>query len=152
MSDAEKSDPATLVLTRTFAAPRSLVFRAWTEPERAAAWWGPQGFGILSCEMDPRPGGAWRMRLRSADGSIHVKQGVWREIVPGMRLVFTWQWLDPSRLPRPETIVTVTFEDHGGGTKLTLHQAALETVEVREEHRSGWSGCMDRFAAYLAHT
>lgn len=151
MPVTEPIDRPALVLTRVFAAPRALVFRAWTEPERAALWWGPQGFEILSCQMDVRPGGSWRMALRAHDGTIHVKQGIYREITPPERLVFTWKWLDPAGIPGHETIVTVSFEQQGSGTKLTLHQAMFEIAEIRDEHHTGWSGCMDRFAEYLAN-
>jgi uncharacterized protein YndB with AHSA1/START domain len=151
MPATERTDRQTLVLTRFFAAPRPLVFGAWTEPERAALWWGPQGFEILSCQMDARPGGSWRMTLRAPSGAIHVKQGVYREIAPSERLVFTWRWLDPAGAPGHETIVTVTFKEQTGGTKLTLRQAVFETAEIRDEHHAGWSGCMDRFAEYLAN-
>jgi len=150
MPAPDQTDQQTLVLTRVFAAPRSLVFRAFTEPERAARWWGPQGFEILSCQMDVRPGGPWQMTLRAISGAIHVKQGVYREIIPSERLVFTWKWLDSAGTPSHETIVTLSFEEQRDGTKLTLHQALFETAELRDEHQTGWSGCMDRFTEYLA--
>jgi uncharacterized protein YndB with AHSA1/START domain len=151
MPVAEQVDRPTLVLIRVFAAPRALVFRAWTEPERAALWWAPRGFEILSCEMDVRPGGSWRMTLRAPGGTIHVKQGIYREITPPERLVFTWKWLDPARVAGHETIVTVSFEEQSGGTRLTLRQAVFETAEIRDDHHTGWSGCMDRFAEYIAN-
>jgi uncharacterized protein YndB with AHSA1/START domain len=150
MSASEQTDRPALILTRVFAAPRPLVFRAWIEPERAALWWGPQGFEILSCHMDVRPGGSWRMSLRGPSGAIQIKQGVYREIVPPERLVFTWRWLDFAGVPAHETIVTISFEEQSSGTKLTLHQAVFETAEIRDGHYAGWSGCMDRFAEYLA--
>jgi uncharacterized protein YndB with AHSA1/START domain len=149
MGTVEQSTENTLVLTRIFAAPRALVFSAWTDPERAAVWWGPQGFVTLSCRMDVRPGGSWRIRMRSPQGEIHTKAGVYREIVPPERLVFTWAWEDADAVRGHETLVTVTFEDHGHATKLTLHQAIFESATAREAHREGWTSCLDRFAAYL---
>ena len=152
METVEQTTANTLVLTRTFAAPRALVFRAWTDPARAAVWWGPQGFETLSCRMDVRAGGAWRIRMRSPQGSIHTKAGIYRQIVPPERLVFTWAWEDADEAPGYQTLVTVTFEDHGQETKLTLHQAIFESATARDSHRDGWTSCFDRFAAYLIET
>jgi uncharacterized protein YndB with AHSA1/START domain len=126
------------------------VFKAWTEPERVARWWGPQGFTTLSYEMDVRPDGAFRVCMRSPEGIDYWKQGVYREIVEPERLVFTFAWEDPEGTPGHQTLVTVTFAEHGAKTKLTLHQAEFETVEARDEHQDGWTSCLERFAAYLA--
>ena len=139
-----------LVITRVFDAPRQLVFKAWTEPDRAARWWGPQGFTTLSCEMNVRPGGAWRLCMRSPEGTMHCKRGVYREIVEPERLVFTYAWEDADGKPGHETLVTVSFAEHGGKTKLTLHQAVFESVTARDAHQGGWTRCMERFADYLA--
>jgi uncharacterized protein YndB with AHSA1/START domain len=101
--------------------------------------------------MDVRSGGSWRMALRSAAGTLHVKQRVDREIRPPELLVFTWQWLDPAGMAGPETVVTVTFEQQRGCAKLILRLSRFETAAIRDDHRTGWSGCMDRFAAYIAN-
>jgi uncharacterized protein YndB with AHSA1/START domain len=139
-----------LVVERVFDAPRRLVFRLWTQPEHAARWWGPQGFTTLLCQMDVRPGGAWRRRMRSPDGAVHVKRGVYREVVEPERLVFTYADEDAhGRLGR-ETLVTVSFAEAGGKTKLTLHQAAFDTAAARDAHQGGWTSCLERFADYLA--
>ena len=139
-----------LVITRVFDAPRDLVFRAWTEPDRAARWWGPQGFTTLSCEMDVRPCGAYRRCMRSPEGAVYCTRGVYRQIMPLERLVFTYAWEDAEGRPGHETLVTVTFAEHGGKTKLTLHQAMFDTVESRDAHQGGWTSCFERFAEYLA--
>jgi uncharacterized protein YndB with AHSA1/START domain len=139
-----------LVVTRVFDAPRRLVYQAWTDPHRAAHWWGPQGFVSFSCEMDVRPGGIWRRAMRSPDGSLHIGHGVYREISPPERLVFTYAWEDGEGRPGHETLVTVTFAEHGSKTELTLRQAVFETVTARDEHRVGWTTCLERFAEYLA--
>ena len=140
----------TLVLTRMFDARRALVFRAWTTAELAAHWWGPRGFTTTSCRMDVRPGGTWRHCMRSPDGTAYCKQGVYREIVPPERLIFTYAWDDADGNPGPETLVTLRFEAIGDRTRLTLHQAEFETAERCEDHRDGWTGCLERFAAWLA--
>jgi uncharacterized protein YndB with AHSA1/START domain len=139
-----------LVVTRVFDAPRRLVFRAWTDPAQAARWWGPRGFTTISCEMDVRPGGAWRRCMRAPAGTTHCGRGVYREIVEPERLVFTYAWEDAAGHPGDETLVTVAFAEQGSKTKLTLRQSGFATVEARDSHREGWSSCLERFAGYLA--
>jgi uncharacterized protein YndB with AHSA1/START domain len=149
-SVAEQSAERELVITRIFDAPRSLVWRAWSEPERMACWAGPKGFTMTSCEMGSRPGEAFRMSMRSPDGSDHRVHGVYHEIVEGERLVYTWAWVDADGKPGHETLITVTFADHGEKTRLTLHQALFESVTARDQHRGGWDSALDCLAEYLA--
>lgn len=147
---ADQSAERTLLLTRVFDAPRAAVFSAWLEPKRAARWWGPAGFTTLSCEMDVRSGGAWHIQMRSPEGTLHAKRGVYREIAPPERLVFTWAWEDDQGAPGHETLVTIHFTAEGDRTRLTLHQAVFETTASRDAHRDGWISCWQRFSEYLA--
>jgi uncharacterized protein YndB with AHSA1/START domain len=149
-SVANEPEERVLVITRVFDAPRSLVWQAWADPERMARWAGPRGFTMTSCEMDINPGGAFRFRMRSPDGTDHRVQGVHREIVEQERLVYTWTWVDAEGRPGHETLVTVTFADHGGKTLLTLRQELFESVTARNEHQGGWSSTLDCLAEYLA--
>jgi uncharacterized protein YndB with AHSA1/START domain len=98
------------------------------------------------------PGGRRLSRLhaRSPAGAEHWKQGVYREVVPPERLVFTFAWEDAEGKPGHQTLVTVTFAEHGDTTELTLHQAVFESVARRDEHRRGWASTLERFAEYLA--
>lgn len=146
---AEEPSERTLVITRIFDAPRSLVFKAWTEPEHRMRWWGLKGFTVTSCEMDLRPGGAWRLSMRSPEGREDRQVGIFREIVPPERLVFTYAFEDAGGNIGHETLVTVTFADHEGKTKLTVNQAVFETVAVRD-HVRGWGEALDRLAEYAA--
>lgn len=139
-----------LTITRIFDAPRRLVFEAWTKPEHLSRWSGPRGFTIPFGEMDFRPGGAYRTCLRSQAGEDHWVQGIYHEIVEPERLVFTHMWEDEDGKPKHETIVTVTFAEYEGKTKLTFHQAIFESVEGRDSHQEGWSEYLDRLAEYLA--
>jgi uncharacterized protein YndB with AHSA1/START domain len=139
-----------LVITRILDAPRHRVFQAWTEPDRVARWWGPQGFVTTYWDMDIRPGGTFRVCMRSPEGAEHWKQGVYREVVEPERLVFTFAWEDGADKPGHQTIVTVTFAEQGDKTELTLHQAVFETVAARDDHRRGWTSTLQRFAVYLA--
>jgi uncharacterized protein YndB with AHSA1/START domain len=138
-----------LVITRIFDAPRHLVFKMWTKPEHLARWWGPRGFTPISGRMDVRPGGAWSRSMRAPDGSVIHKHGVYRELVAPERLVLTYITDDAAGIPGPETLVTVTFADLDGKTRLTLHQAAFQSVAVRDDHARGWTGAIERFAQHL---
>jgi uncharacterized protein YndB with AHSA1/START domain len=139
-----------LVITRVLDAPRSLVFKVWTEPSHVVRWLGPKGFTAPSCKMDLRPGGAWQACIRSPEGTEHRMQGVYREIVEPERLVFTFAWENDQGEPGHQTLVTVTFAEQGGKTLLTFHQAVFETVESRDSHHGGWGECFDRLEDYLA--
>lgn len=145
-------EPADRVLKieRVFDAPRSLVFKAWTEPEHISKWWGPRGFKSTVLKNDLRPGGAYRIHMRGPDGD-HWSQGVYREVVPPERLVMVGSWADANGNPtRPETTLTLLFEDVGGKTRLTLHNAIFESTSARDMHNSGWNSSLDCLAEYLA--
>ena len=137
-----------LVISRVIDAPRRLVFKAWTQPEHIARWWGPQGFTTIHCDMDIRVGGTYRFGMRSPHGSEHWKRGVYREIVEPERIVFTFAWEDAAGQPGPELLTTVTLAEEGEKTRLTLHQAMFETTEARDDHVTGWTSCLQRFVDY----
>ena len=139
-----------LVVIRILDAPRARVFQAWTDPEQIALWWGPQGFTTTFLEMDIRPGGAYRACMRSPEGTLYRRRGVYREIVAPERIAFTFAWEDAAGDLGHETLVTVTFTDQAGKTLLTLHQATFESVARCDDHRRGWTSCLERFAEYLA--
>jgi uncharacterized protein YndB with AHSA1/START domain len=149
-STAKASADRELTITRVFDAPRSLVFKVWTEPEHLVRWWGPRDWTTPSLKADIRPGGAYRICILSRKGEESWMRGVYREIVAPERLVFTFAWEDAAGKPGHETLVTVTFAEQNGKTKLTFHQAIFETVSSRDAHHEGWSECLDRLAAYLA--
>lgn len=138
-----------LVVSRIIDAPRALVFKAWTQPEHVARWWGPQGFTTIFCDMDIRVGGKYRCGMRSPQGTEHWRRGVYREIVEPERIVFTFAWEDANGNPRHELLTTVTFAEHGEQTQLTLRQAVFETTEGRDDHVRGWTSCLQRFADYM---
>jgi len=123
----------TLVTTRVFDAPRELVYRAWTDPAQVAKWFPPEGFSSPRCEVDPRPGGVFRVDMQAPagppfDGKIFPGPGVFREVVPNERLVLTMEpELEPGQW-LPMVLMQVRFEDHAGGkTQLTIEQT-LPTV------------------------
>src|SRR5713226_5099504 len=143
-----------IVLTRIFDAPRELVFKAWTDPKHVAQWWGPKGFTNPVCELDVRPGGAWRIVMRSPDGSEYPCGGVYREIVEPERLVFTNIATDKDGNPILDGLTTVIFAEHGGKTKLTLQTRAVAVVAYAAAYlagmEAGWTQSLERLEAYLA--
>jgi uncharacterized protein YndB with AHSA1/START domain len=141
-----------LTVTRMIDAPRTMVFRAWTDPAQVARWWGPKGYVTTYSAMDIRPGGAYRLCMRSPEGVDHWKRGVYREIVAPERIVFTFAWEDADGQPGHELLTTVTFEAFGDRTRLTLHQCQFETVANRDSHIVGWTSCLERFAEYMTAT
>jgi len=145
-----QAEPAELVLklTRLIDAPPALLFKVWSQPEHLVRWWGPGGFTLPTCEMDFRPGGGFRFVMRSAEGSDHQLEGTYHEIVEPERLVFSWRWTGGDCEDPLETVVTVTFEEEDGKTRLNLHQALFDTVETRDAHEGGWSESLDRLEAY----
>jgi uncharacterized protein YndB with AHSA1/START domain len=139
-----------LVIERIFDAPRELVFKAWTDPAHLVHWLGPRGFTGAVIQMDVRPGGAYRFHLRSADGLEYWMQGIYREVAAPELFVRTCVWTDAAgNQTAPESLMTVTFEEYGGRTKLTF-QEVFESAAVRDSRRSGTVSALDRLAEYLA--
>jgi uncharacterized protein YndB with AHSA1/START domain len=129
-------------LTRLFDAPRALVFEAMHTPEHVKQWWGclAEGYSVPVCEIDLRPGGAWRFVNRLPNGKEVAFHGVYREIAPPERVVNTEIF---EEYPDVESVVTTTLAEEKGKTRLTV-TAAYPSVEVRDMVlKSG----MDRGAA-----
>ena len=150
-----------LVITRVFDAPRDLVWQAWTDPERFKKWWGPKDFTCPVGQMDVRVGGKYLWCMRGPDGKDYYSTGVYRDIVPTSRLVYTDAFADadgnvvpashyglPGEMPL-EMLVTVTFEEHEGKTKLTLRHEGLPAGEMSEMTGAGWNQSFDKLAASL---
>jgi len=127
-----------LRIQRLLAAPPDAVFAAWTDPNRLAGWWGPEGMSIPHHEMDVRQGGAWLTTMRAPDGNEVTVSGVYRIIDPPKRLVFTWAWHNDGERSDDETEVAVDFAPVEGGTRLTLVQQTFASVESRDNHHKGW--------------
>jgi uncharacterized protein YndB with AHSA1/START domain len=149
MNNATTIHDRQLTITRVFDAPRSLVFKVWTQPEHFSRWLGPKDFTAIACHMNVQVGGMYRACIRSPEGNDHWMQGVYREIIEPERLVFTFAWEDENSRPKHETLVTVTFEEQDNKTLMTFQQAIFESTESRDSHNTGWSECFDRLATYL---
>lgn len=143
-----------IVIARVFDAPRELVWKAWTDPNLMARWWGPKNFTNPVCELDVRLGGAWRIVMRSPDGIEYPCGGVYREIAAPSLLVFTNIATDKDGNPVLDGLTSVTFAEQGGKTKLTLQMRAVAIVDYAAAYlagmEEGWSQSLDRLEALLA--
>lgn len=157
MTDVKRSIMLTMpsdrevVITRVFDAPRELVFKAFTDPALIPHWWGPRSQETSVDKMDVRPGGVWRFVHRDQDGNEHGFNGVYREIVPPERLVYTFEW---EGLPGHVHVETVTLESRDGKTTVRDH-ALFQSVEdrdgmVKSGMEAGAAESMDRLAEFLA--
>jgi uncharacterized protein YndB with AHSA1/START domain len=145
-----------IVLTRIIDAPRSLVFKAWTNPKHLAQWWGPKDFTNPACELDVRIGGKWSIVMRSPDGAEYPCRGIYREIIEPERLVFTNIAVDVNGNPILDGITTVTFAEDGCQTKLTLRTRAvalvIDTAAKLAGMDVGWTQSLDRLAEVLTRS
>jgi uncharacterized protein YndB with AHSA1/START domain len=138
-----------LVITRTFDAPRELVWKAWTEIDKLERWICPKDFNVTFCEGELRPGGKWRTGMRSPDGTVHICAGEYREIVPPSTLVFTHAWEDEKGQLGRQTLVSVTFFDENEKTFMRFKQSDFDSVESRDGHEDGWTGAFYNLSTYL---
>jgi uncharacterized protein YndB with AHSA1/START domain len=107
-----------IVMSRVFDAPRTLVWQAWTEADRVAQWWGPNGFSNTISEMNLRPGGVWRFIMHGPDGTNYPNKIVYEEIVEPERLVYMHGSDGGNDIS--DFHVTVTFDEQGKGTRVTM--------------------------------
>ncbi|MEA2904497.1 MAG: hypothetical protein QOI12_1884 [Alphaproteobacteria bacterium] len=155
------------VITRVFDAPRDLVWKAFTDPERMKEWWGPKGFSVIASKMDLRPGGTYHYGMTAPDGAAIWGKFIFREIVAPERMVFINSFSDEAggltRHPMAPTwplemLSTFTFEDAGGKTKVTIRWAPYNASEEErktfdaghDSMRQGWGGTMEQLQTYLA--
>jgi uncharacterized protein YndB with AHSA1/START domain len=163
----ERNDLQEFVITRVFDAPRELVWKAFTEPQRMKEWWGPKGVTITRSEMDLRPGGSYQYAMRTPDGNTMWGKFVYREITPPSRMVFVSSFSDEAggvtRHPMAPTwplemLSIFSFEEEGGKTRFTVRWSPLNASEEERAafaagHASmqqGWGGTLDKLAAFLA--
>ena len=148
-------------IIRIFDASRELVWKAWTDPQHFRRWWGPKDYTCPFCEMDFRVGGKYLNCMRSPEGKEYWGTGVFREIIPMERIVFTDCFADEQGNVVPAThygmspdfplemLVIVTFEDLDGKTKMTLEHIGIPTGPDSEGAQQGWSESFDKLAKTL---
>lgn len=139
--------PSLTLKRRLNATPRK-VYEAWTRAENMKAWWGPQeGDEVLLLETDVRVGGRFHIVFRALDGEEHSVSGIYREVVPDEKLVFSWAW---RSTPERESLVTVALRAEGEGTMLTLTHEQFFDEKARDNHRTGWVGALDKLERHFA--
>jgi len=137
-----------LQLRRTFAAPRDRAFRAWTDPALLKQWWGPANCSAPLVEIDLRVGGRYRFGMQCDGGRIFYLSGVYRQIEPPEKLVFTWRWESPD-MDAGETLVTVEFIERGPATEIALTHQGFPAQPITHQHHQGWTGSFDALAATI---
>ncbi|MDB5033076.1 MAG: Activator of Hsp90 ATPase 1 family protein [Chlorobi bacterium] len=152
-----------LVIERIFDAPRELVWKAWTDPEHLVKWWGPKNFTAPVAKIDLRVGGKYLYCMRSPEGQDFWSTGTYREIVPPERLVCTDSFADADGNVVPashygmgddfplELQVTITFEEHERGTRMTLNHVGIPAGQMRDMTGAGWNQSFDKLAESLHH-
>jgi uncharacterized protein YndB with AHSA1/START domain len=139
----ERQSELELVVTRTFEAPAHLVFEAWRNPDLFRRWWVPASAGLtlLSCEMDVRTGGSYRLVFRHPMSDEPLAfHGTYREVTPNARIVWTNDESDQG------AVTTVTFEDVAGRTRVTLHERYPTTAALEEALAGSAEGLPVQFA------
>jgi uncharacterized protein YndB with AHSA1/START domain len=146
-------DGGDLIITRVFGAPRELVFRAWTEAEHFARWWGPHGSTLPFCRLDPRPGGTLHYQHHFPDYPDVWIRGTYRDVTAPERISFITWFSDAAgnRVERPgfpgEMLITIDLDDHPDGTRVSIRHTGLTEDQGEVQ---GWTESLDRLATLLA--
>ncbi|OYX60193.1 MAG: ATPase [Novosphingobium sp. 32-60-15] len=135
-----------VTIVRQIKAPSAKIWAAITQPDLMLQWWGPDAGPTLSVVADVRPGGRFSVVFRLLNGEEHNPTGIYREVVPEKKLVFTW---DLPGASEPESLVTFRLEPFDGGTVLTLTHEHLPDEDARTSHEQGWSGLLDKLLVFL---
>ncbi|MGH8673041.1 MAG: SRPBCC family protein [Burkholderiales bacterium] len=148
MEQARLAESPSLTLDRFYPVAPEKVWRAWTDAEAIKRWWGPGGHDPVShAELDVRVGGRFRIVFGGPGGKDHEVQGIYKEVVPNRKLVFTWTW--PNSTPERVSLVTVLLNAVAGGTQLEfLHERHFDET-VRDNHRQGWSESFAKLERFL---
>jgi len=145
MDTATATKPSLTIKRRINAAPAK-VYAAFTEPQTITRWFGPPGVEKVDVETDLRVGGRYHIAMHRA-GEVNDVGGVYREIVPNEKLVYTWAW---KSTPERESLVTLQFKPDGAGTILTLTHEQFFDEDARDRHNQGWTGALDKLEKLFA--
>jgi len=142
------AEKPSLTLNRRYPVAPEKVWRAWTDAEAVKRWWGPgPGEPVSLAELDVRVGGRFRIVFGGPEGRDHECAGVYREVVPNRKLVFTWTW--PNSTPERESLVTIVFRAVAEGTELDFRHEQFFDEAARDGHQRGWSGALAKLEEYL---
>ena len=142
------AEKPSLTLSRRYPVAPEKVYRAWTDPKAVSRWWGPgPGEPVSLAELDVRVGGRFRIVFGGPDGKLHECAGAYKEVVANKKLVFTWSW--PNSTPERISVVTIEFRAAGKGTDLLFKHEQLFDEKVRDDHKRGWTGSLDKLEQFL---
>ena len=133
-----------LVIKRTFPASCERLFAMWTTEELLKKWFCPgKDMTVPVAEVDAREGGSYRIVMQNKDGGTHSPSGVYEQVVPNEKLIFSWKWADSELITR----VIIDFRAIGDSeTELTLTHEGFPETEIRDLHNQGWDGCLSRLS------
>ena len=140
-----------LVLRRKFPVAPEKVWRAWTDPQALSRWFGPGGPGdpqtVSVADLDVRVGGRYRLVFGGPDGNEHEAAGVYKEVQPHRKLVFTWSW--PRTTPDRVSLVTILLRAEGKGTDMEFRHEQFFDQAARDGHERGWTETFGKLDAFL---
>ena len=142
------AEKPSLTLERHYPVAPEKVWRAWTDAEAVKRWWGPgPGEPVSLAELDVRVGGRFRIVFGGPDGKMHECAGVYKEVVPNRKLVFTWHW--PNTTPERISVVSIEFHRTPTGTDLVFKHEQLFDEKARDDHKRGWTATLDKLERFL---
>jgi uncharacterized protein YndB with AHSA1/START domain len=148
-ASAESTRDRVVVLRRRFAASCEFLFRAWTDPADFSRWFGPKGWVVERCELDPRPGGWWRAWFRTSKGAAVYVGGVFSEVEPGHRLAFTWDTNPDGSAPEALSMVNVEFREVEEGAEVCITHRKLGGAQAVDMD-AGWNNTFDSLEEFVA--
>ena len=138
-----------LEIKRFIKAPRDRVYAAWTDPAQLREWFGPENVQTRELVADAHIGGIFRWDLTNSEGEKMTCRGEYRELQPGKKIVFTWQWEDDEDWEDQISVVTVNLDDADGGTELRLTHEKLPNEQSRDGHTGGWNSALDKLEKFF---
>jgi uncharacterized protein YndB with AHSA1/START domain len=144
------SEKLSLEIKRFINAPRDRVYAAWTDPAQLRQWFGPEKVQTRNLISDARVGGKFRWDLTNSEGEKMTCLGEYRELQPGKKIVFTWQWDDDEDWANHISVVTVELSDRDSGTELRLIHEQLPNEQSRDGHTGGWNSALDKLEKFFS--
>ena len=148
--NGKTAEKTSLEIVRFINVPTDHVYKAWTDPAQLRQWFGPENVRTRSITADVRVGGKYRWDLTSPEGEEMSAFGEYKELVPGKKIVFTWQWDDDEAWKDRSSVVTVELFERRSGTELRLKHEQLPSEESRDRHNEGWNSLLDRLEQFLS--
>src|SRR5436189_5641406 len=144
-----QTEKLSLQIKRHIKAPREHVYAAWTDPVSMKQWFGPENVQTRNLIVDARGGGEFRWDLVNPEGEHMTIRGEYRELQPGKKIVFTWQWQDDEDWKDCVSVVTVELSDRDAGTEVHLTHTRLPSVESRDDHKQGWNSVLEKLETFV---